>query len=110
MKVIDWIDGEEADSKRESVGWLGGWFEKGHRWDDYIELFHEESRPYIEAIRQSVIENKMRTTGEEHQYSAVPLFEDDTVGMFSFRAWGDLMAAIWSTEEDKDYHYMDFYM
>ena len=40
-----------------------------------------------------------------------PVFDDGTVGSFSFRAWGDLMAAIWNTEENTNkYSYMDFYM
>ena len=40
----------------------------------------------------------------------MPLFSDGKVATFSFRGWGDLMAAIWSEAEDKDYGYMDFYM
>jgi hypothetical protein len=32
------------------------------------------------------------------------------VATFSYRGWGDIMAAIWSEEENKDYNYMDFYM
>ena len=48
----------------------------------------------------------------EHQNDdhGVPKSDDDTVGLFSFRSWGDLMAAIWSEEEDKDYDYLNFYM
>ncbi len=38
------------------------------------------------------------------------MFNDGTAGMFSFRAWGDLMAAIWAEHENRDYGYMDFYM
>jgi hypothetical protein len=50
-------------------------------------------------------------TGQEHQYnSGVPVFSDGKVATYTYRGWGDLMAAIWATEEDKDYHYMDFYM
>jgi len=80
--------------------------------EDYIENWDHEVTPYLEAIRRSVIKNGFRLTGEDHQYRdcGVPLFEDLTIAEFSFRAWGDLMAAIWAEEENKDYHYMDFYM
>jgi len=112
IEVKEWIDDDEADKYECSVGELGGWFAKGHRWKDYIEAVREEIRPYCEAIRRSVIKNGLKITGDKHQHggSGVPLFTDDTVGQFSYRAWGDLMAAIWSTEENRDSHYMEFYM
>ena len=49
---------------------------------------------------------------EQHQNGAVavPLWSNGKVDTYSFRSWGDLMAAVWSTEENKDYGYMDFYM
>ena len=31
------------------------------------------------------------------------------VGKFSFRAWGDLMAAIATVKDGKDHNYMEFY-
>lgn len=112
MKVVDWICGEE--SKHESsIGGLGGFFQHGMRWEDFIKRWKPHARPRLEAIRESVIENGLKFGGDWHQYrgyNGTPLFEDDTTGDFSFRAWGDLMAAIWSSEEDKDYCYMDFYM
>lgn len=114
MKVKEWIASglAKALGYKESVGGLGGWFTKGHRWKDFIDDIIEQKKSYYEAIRQSVVDNGLRITGELHQNSdsGIPLFEDDTVGIFSWRAWGDLMAAIWSEEEDKDYSYMDFYM
>jgi len=115
IKVIEWISEKDCADKDVSIGGLGGWFnfnEKGKRWKDYLDATKKELHPYCEAIRKSVIEKKLRTTGDQHQHSGsgVPLFNDDTIGSFSYRAWGDLMAAIWSEEEDKDYNYMDFYM
>ena len=123
MKVIKWISYKESEKYPESVSCLGGWFnagyihpgkenEKGQRWKDYIEIWKDEVKPYLEAIRKDVLKKGFKLTGENHQYSpdGVPLFEDKTVASFSYRAWGDLMAAIWSEEEDKDYSYMDFYM
>lgn len=112
MKVIKWINYSESHEYKESCGGLGGWFDDGHRWEDFIDDWIEEVKPYLEAIRKSAIENDLKLTGQQHQHGhkGVPLFEDNTVGSFSYRAWGDLMAAIWSTEENKDYSYMDFYM
>ena len=126
MKVKEWISYKKAKKYKESVSGFGGFFnfqpgktneedqETGMRWKDYLNMagYNEESYPYLNAIKKSVIENDLKLTGEQHQYSknGVPLFEDDTVASFSWRAWGDLMAAIWSDEEDKDYCYMDFYM
>lgn len=123
MKVIRWISRRESEKYKKSIGGLGGWFnagyihedqkdQKGQRWKDFIEIWKEEVRPYFEAIRESVLEKRIKMTGEEHQYGldGIPLFEDNTVGCFSFRAWGDLMAAIWSEKENKDYTYMDFYV
>ena len=85
----------------------------GHNWEKYLNEFEPELHPYLEAIKESVIENNMRLTGDKHQHgvNGVPLFEDDSVACFSYRGWGDLMAAIWNTEEaTTKYQYMDFYM
>ncbi|MEE8295087.1 MAG: hypothetical protein V3R64_05205 [Sphingomonadales bacterium] len=81
------------------------------RWKDFIAEIYSDDRDYYEAVRASVIKNKFRFTGSGHQSDdqGVPQFSEDTVGVFTFRAWGDLMATIWSEEEDKDYTYMDFY-
>lgn len=116
MKVIDWISYDEACKLPESVGGMGGffnWDKKGMRWKDYIERFNDVAKPYLEAIRESVISLNIRKGGNWHQSSShdgCPLFEDNTSATFSYRAWGDLLAAIWSEHEDKDYDYMHFYM
>lgn len=112
MKVKEWINYNDTEGMEISVGGMGGFFKDGMRWKDYIEIYKDEYKKYPEAIRLSVIENNLRITGQQHQYSdmGTPVFEDGTIGSFSFRAWGDLMAAIWSEYEDKDYNYMDFYM
>ena len=114
MKVKEWIRYSEAEQYEKSIGGWGGWFnfeETGMRWKDFIDDIVPEKRQYYEAIRESAVANGLRLKGSDHQYSehGVPLFDDDTVGLFTYRAWGDLMAAIWSEKEDKDYSYMDFY-
>ena len=116
MKIKKWISYDEASKYNEAPcsGW-GGWFNwesKGMRWQDYIEIWKPHVVPYIEAIREDVIRKNLRLTGADHQNHSegVPLFDDDTVGCFSYRGWGDLMAAVWSEKENKDYCYLDFYM
>ena len=119
IKVVDWIDYKEAEEKQDSCGGLGGWFNgslihgdkygAGHRWKDYIERTPEHEVKYVEAIREAVLEQGLRISGSMQQDTHIPLFSDGTIGTFSFRGWGDLMAAIFSEKEDKDYSYMDFY-
>ena len=111
MKVVEWISDNDTADRDCSIGGLGGWFSEGNRWEDYYDGMSDKLKPYALAIRESGIERGIRYTGHDHQNAedGVPLFEDGTVGVFSFRAWGDFMAAIWSTEDNKDYSYMDFY-
>lgn len=116
MKIIDWVDYEDAGENYVDnlIGGLGGffnWEKKGMRWKDYIEEYPDEKdKIYIEALRKEIVKNNLKFTGHVHQNGlGVPLFEDNTVALYSYRAWGDLMAAIWSEEENKDYCYMEFY-
>lgn len=112
VRVVDWISYKEGKNFDTSVNKMGGFFALGMRWKDYIEVAAEpEDVPYLEAIRLSVLENKIRYNGFDHQNKedGVPLFSDGTIASFSFRGWGDLMAAIHSDFEDKNYNYMDFY-
>lgn len=112
MKVERWIDYDKSEKFETSVGGFGGFFSDGMRWKDYLEQIDSDKHHYLEAIRESVLLQNLRLTGEQHQYgpAGVPMFEDGTLGKFSYRGWGDLMAAIWAEAEDKDYHYMQFYM
>jgi len=114
MKVIKFVQYNEAESLPESgFGGMGGWFEMGMRWCDYKEMWIEDVHETIENLRAAIIENHIKCTGDQHQHSGVescPVFEDGTTATYSFRAWGDLMAAVWSTEDNEDYSYMSFYM
>lgn len=113
MKIDRWISYGEAEGLPEApmCDW-GGWFAEGHRWDDYLAALPDGTSEHAEALRADVVAKRLRLTGEQHQYGdgGVPVFSDGTAGVFTYRAWGDLMAAIWSTEDGRDYHYMDFYM
>ena len=104
---------------------MGGWFGRNgdadpltgdvwkgvhHRWADYLEPLTDKGKEYAEALRAEILRLKLKKDGNWHQYSGegVPIFSDGTVATFSYRAWGDLLAAVWSEEENKDYAYPDF--
>lgn len=110
MKVVEWISDDEVGDRKESVGGMGGWFD-GHTWQDYLDAWKPEVRPYFEAIRESVVTTGHWINGKQHQNAddGVPLFEDGTVGQFSFRAWGDLMAAISESVDHGKWNYMNWY-
>ena len=127
IHVVGWDYFEDLEgSAKHSIGGLGGWFgysegnnEKRirHRWKDYIEYYDEEERVYREAMRVAILdmyesaEEASVHTGNYHQNAddGCPMFSDGTVALFSMRAWGDFMAAVWSEKDDKDYCYIDFY-
>jgi hypothetical protein len=112
IKVETMIDYNEADELEQNLGGFGGFFNLGMRWHDYIDRLNESEKLYAEAFREYVVANQLKQGGDWHQNSdqGAPLFSDNTSATFSYRAWGDIMAAIWAEEEQRDYHYMDFYM
>jgi len=130
VEVVEWIDEEEVGLRKDldhdgSLGGLGGWFGyvprglknprqeglvlNGQRWPDYLAAFTEDKHPRLEAIRKSVVENRIRVGGiVAQEIECVPVLSDGTYFLGSMRGWGDLMAAIWSSEDNKDYGYADF--
>lgn len=55
-------------------------------------------------------ENKIKICGDEHQESLIPVFDDGVILLYSYRAWGALMAEIWGEIDRVNYDYMDFYI
>lgn len=109
MQVIKWISYDESRQYEESVGWMGG-TSTCLMWEEYLQYYGKNTWEYLEAIRTKILEENLKVTGAEHQDRYTPLFEDNTVGSFTYRAWGDLVAAIWNTKENqRKYNYMDFY-
>lgn len=108
--VVSW-DKDDAPEDGESIGWWGGFFEEGMRWQDYLDAFDEEVHPRLEAARASAVKHRIRVSGGEYQYAGVtPVFSDGRYFSMTQRSWGDFMAAVWSEEESKDYSYLDFYV
>jgi hypothetical protein len=108
MKIVKMISYEESE-KYIDLGFSGGFFNGGMRWKDYIETKPKEAYERLEVIRKYVIDNNLKINGPEHQEFGIPLFDDDIVTCFTYRGWGDLLAGIWSEEENEDYDYMSFY-
>ena len=94
-EVVAWISDKASDHYVVNIGlWPSGGTD--------IE-FEPKLAPYYEALRRG---------GDWHQDAkdGVPVFDDGAVGRFTWRAWGHLLAAIWSAEDRCTYTYMDFYM
>ena len=110
VTVVGW---DQYDHDADTIGWMGGWFnfhENGMRWADYLTEIYPPLQQYVEAVRAKVIEDGLRDiTGARHQNGWAPKFSDGKVMRLSYRAWGDLMAAIWSEYDDEDHNYMEFY-
>lgn len=112
ISVVQMIPYDEAEGKPCSLGGMGGFFDRGMRWEQILECYSAGGREYCEAFRKYILENCLKRGGDFHQEDAAgaPLFSDGTVGSFSYRGWGDFLAGVWSEAENKDYTYMDFYM
>ena len=84
---------------------------EGMRWGDYVNYFKPESRPHLEELREAVIDNHIFCNSWKYQRElmACPLFDDGTSVTYSRVAWANLMAAVWSSEDDKDYTTQDFF-
>lgn len=119
MKVVDWISYPESETRTESFGGMGGWFgangrswDAKHTWADYLERWKPDAHPRAEALRTAIVDGRIWESGDWHQCeggNGVPVFDDGTVASFSFRAWGDLLAAVWTQQLGRQYCYMDFY-
>jgi hypothetical protein len=111
LKFLTPYSSAETRDDPDMGGW-GGWFEKGNDWSDYIASVKENAVPYYDALREAVMTSGLRRGGDWHQsrQCGVPVFDDGAIATFSFRAWGDLMAAIWADTDGRRHGYMDYYM
>lgn len=115
ITVEKFVPYEEAEKLPQApIGGLGGFFKNGNRWGDYIESFIHSDKPeihasvYFEALKEKIITDNIRNGGFWHQREGCPVFSDGSAATYSLRAWGDLMAAIWSEQDQKDYSYTEF--
>jgi hypothetical protein len=112
-QVIGWVAWASVELRDYvDIGGWGGAVEKGHGWNDYIASANQKYLLYYEALRAAIIERGLRRGGDWHQQGrdGVPVFDDGVIATFSFRGWGDLMAAIWADADGRRFGYMDYYM
>jgi hypothetical protein len=113
-RIAKWMSFDDVDRLGEvrDIGGWGGMMTKEMRWADFIADINPRLVPYYQALREAIVARGLRRGGDWHQSApdGVPVFDDGAVGTFSYRAWGDLMAAVWSGEDGRGYGYMDFYM
>ncbi len=91
---------------------LGGTGEAEANWPAYVAQYPTEWHPHLEAIRQSIIANQVWAGGDWHQEHAhgVLVLSDGHYMGCTYRDWGDLLAAVWSSKLGQQFSYMDFYM
>ena len=107
IKLKSWENAKNLTSNKKNIAISGS----DRNWKEYIKSVPIEYIEHYNALRESIIEQDMRMSGNSHQYGfeGIPLFNDGTIALFSFREWGCLLSAIWSTEHKKQYDYMNFY-
>lgn len=71
-----------------------------------------ELNEVLNLIRREIAENNYVFSGAEHQNSStgVPVFSDGTCFRASMRAWGQVMASVYSGADGEKLSYMNFYM
>jgi hypothetical protein len=121
VKLIEYSDEAFEGLEENTLARMGGWFNShmihkkeeshsNHTWQDYLDsLQDDKTREYAIALKKYILENNIHECAPWHQSVGVPLFEDNTYATFSYRGWGDLMAAIYTTDE-KPLDYMSYYM
>jgi hypothetical protein len=104
ITVVKWISYKEAESKERKPIHKDDFFYS----DDHKEK--KERNQYYNALKESIIKNKIRFSGTWHQNDphGAPLFSDGTSATWSMRAWGCILAGIWSDIDGVDYDYVDF--
>jgi hypothetical protein len=76
-------------------------------WEEYLDVYNEEAKPYFDLIRKAIEElGWVGSTGEQKANDTYFVFSDGESITFSWRAWGDLMQAIVGKREG----YMMYYM
>ena len=69
-------------------------------------------REVVQLIGDEIVQYGYSFSGQDHQTAAtgVPVFSDGTCLRASMRAWGQIMAAVYSAVDGVNLSYMDFYM
>ena len=76
------------------------------------KLGQDEFVKVLSLIQDEIAEKGYMFAGQDHQNSStgVPVFSDGTCFRASWRAWGAIMARLFTKGDGEDCTYMDFYM
>lgn len=129
LTIVEWItqgdvgDRDDLDHER-AMGGMGGWFgykqakdraegegltHNGDRWKNYLAAMSPSIHVYLELWRSAVIARGLRHGGFWAQHGdSVAVYSDGRYTDPGMRCWGDMMAAVWSEHENKNYGYADF--
>lgn len=94
--IVDWISFAETEGKPEAECSSCGGISAELTRADYIDGMRDEARAYVEAIWQHFDEHGA-FGGFTHQESRCPVFDDGMVATYSYRGWGDVVAAWWNS-------------
>jgi len=61
-----------------------------------------------ELVKNHIKANNIRISGIEHQEKYLPVIDDKYVFLITQRAWGELMAEVWSVVDNVEYKYSDW--
>ena len=60
-KFITYKEAAKLEAEgRGTIGGLGGFFQKGMRWKDYLDCFYPKGQEYAEALRRYIVKNKIK--------------------------------------------------
>jgi hypothetical protein len=104
MQTTAWLNNVEAKEYKQNII-TGGFFDIGMRWNDYLKRCNIQ-KDKAEFLRSYIFKNDIKQINRGDTVS--PLFEDNIVLSFTDRAWADLLAAVWSSEDTMDYNYILF--
>lgn len=75
--------------------------------EEYLDVFKDETQPYLRLIKEVIVDNGMLGyTAEQCCNETLFKFSDGTYISFTWRGWGDLMSAMVGKGEG----YMKYYM
>ncbi len=109
-----WATPDACLNQLKNIGGSGGWFDakEGHNWERYLNEFCKDVHQHLNMLRDDIIKREIWQCGDWHQKNnieCVPVFSDGFHFSGSYRGWGDLMAAVWSSVYNVKYNYMHFY-
>ena len=94
----------EYPSKNNNI--LCGGLSGNLSWNEYIDLFTEDTQKRLLLIKNFIIDNHLLGMTGEWQNNKYFKFSDNIILSFTWRAWGDLMQAIINKREG----YIKYYM